>query len=176
MHSINFKTDIILQENENLITNQTEISDLFNNFFINVASDIGKDSVKVDANHPSIIEIQKMNREHFCEDFDFKPIPENFVVKQIVKLGIKKATGYDQISPKILKLANQAIEEPITMLINKSLETSVFPNSLKVAQVVPVHKKNSTLSKGNYRPVSVLPAISKFFERAVYIQITDFFG
>ena len=61
------------------------------------------------------------------------------------------------------------------MLINKSLETSVFPNSLKVAQVVPVHKKNSTLSKGDYRPVSVLPAISKNFERAVYIQITDFF-
>ena len=44
------------------------------------------------ANHPSIIEIQKMNREHFCEDFDFKPIPENFVEKQIVKqlLGMIK--------------------------------------------------------------------------------------
>ena len=129
----------------------------------------------MDENHPSIVEINKMSREHFYEDFDFKSIPENFVDKQIAKLSNKKATGFDQISPKILKLAKPAIEKPITLLINKSLETSEFPNSLKIAQVVPVHKKNSTLSKGNYRPVSVLPAISKFFERAVYIQITEFF-
>ena len=48
-----------------------------------------------------------------------------------------------------------------------------YPAKLKIAQVVPVHKKNSTLC--NYRPVSVLPAVSKIFERAVYIQIVDFF-
>ena len=60
-------------------------------------------------------------------------------------------------------------------MINKSLDTSVFPAKLKIAQVVPVHRKNSTLCKGNDRPVSVLPAVSKFFERAVYIQIVEFF-
>lgn len=55
------------------------------------------------------------------------------------------------------------------------MDTSVFPAKLKIAQVVPVHRKNSTLCKGNDRPVSVLPAVSTFFERAVYIQIVEFF-
>ena len=90
-------------------------------------------------------------------------------------MSAKKATGFDQISPKILKLAKPIVTKPITILINKSLETSVFPDNLKVAQIVPALKKNSTLSKGNYRPVSVLPAISKFFERAVYVQTIEFF-
>ena len=55
------------------------------------------------------------------------------------------------------------------------MDTSVFPAKLKIAQVVPVHKKNSTLCKGNFRSVNVLPAVSTFFERAVYIQIVEFF-
>ena len=63
----------------------------------------------------------------------------------------------------------------INKLINKSLDTSVFPAKLKIAQVVSVHIKNSTLCKGNYRPVNVLPAVSTFFERAVYIQSVEVF-
>jgi hypothetical protein len=55
------------------------------------------------------------------------------------------------------------------------LDTSVFPAKLKIAQVVSVHIKNSTLCKGNNRPVNILPAVSTFFERAVYIQIVEFF-
>ena len=57
-----------------------------------------------------------------------------------------------------------------------SLEHSAFPDALKKAQVVPIHKKNSILEKGNYRPVSVLPTISKLFERAINIQLTEHFN
>ena len=96
-------------------------------FFINVASDIGKDSVSVDENHPNIIEIQKIRSDNEIEDFVFKHINEDFVDKQICKLSVKKATGYDEISPKILKLAKPAVVKPITELINKSLDTAVFP-------------------------------------------------
>jgi hypothetical protein len=68
-------------------------------------------------------------------------------------INIKKATGIDQISPKILKIAKHAVVAPITQLINLSINTCTFPDKLKIAQVVPIHKKNSTLLKGNYRPV-----------------------
>jgi hypothetical protein len=53
------------------------------------------------------------------------------------------------------------------MLINKTIENASFPNKLKEAQVVPLHKKNSQLEVGNYRLVSILPVVSKFFERAI---------
>ena len=69
------------------------------------------------------------------------------------------------------------VKRPVTQLIKRSFETSVFPDSLKLAHVVPVHKKNSTCTMlaGNYRTVSILPAISQFFERAIDTQVVDFF-
>jgi hypothetical protein len=60
--------------------------------------------------------------------------------------------------------------------INKCIDVSIFPDKLKTAQVRPLFKKNNILEKGNYRPVSVLPTISKFFERAIFDQLTDFFN
>jgi hypothetical protein len=50
-----------------------------------------------------------------------------------------------------------------------------YINKLEEAQVVPLHKKNSQLEAGNYRPVSILPVVSKFFERATYQQLIDYF-
>ena len=98
----NFQSDIILNENDNLLTSQSDICDVFNNLFINVAKDIGKDSVPVDENHPSIIEINKIRTGNEKDEFVFKHINEDFVDKQICKLSVKKATA---ISPTILTLA-----------------------------------------------------------------------
>ena len=80
------------------------------------------------------------------------------------KLNIKKATGYDGISPNIIKFAQPVTTNPIKVLINKSIDQSVFPEKLKAAQVSPLFKKNNSLDKNNYRPISVLPTISKFYE------------
>jgi hypothetical protein len=91
-------------------------------------------------------------------------------------LNIKKATGFDGISAKMIKLAKPVVTGPITSLINKSIETSIFPDQLKVVQVKPLFKnKNKQLDKTNYRPASVLPAISKNFERTIFDQRSSFF-
>jgi len=73
-------------------------------------------------------------------------------------------------------LSKPSVIEHITDMVNLSFQSSTFPDSLKIAQVVPVHKKNSTLDKGNYRPVSILPIVSKIFERSINTQLTDFFN
>ena len=106
---------------------------------------------------------------------NFKPVDSNFVEKQLNKMNTKKATGHDQISVKMLKIASNVICKPLTTLVNRSIQSNTFPNSMKVADVVPVHKKNSTLEKGNYRPVSLLPITSKLFERAIYTQLIEHF-
>jgi hypothetical protein len=56
------------------------------------------------------------------------------------------------------------------------MQQSIFPNDLKTAKVCPIHKKNSLLDKGNIRPVSVLPTVSKRFERAMHLQLTERFN
>ena len=142
--------DTILCEEDILITDQQKVCTVFNDFFVNVAKDIGNNSINVDDSHPSIKSIS--NIVETCESqsqFNFNSVNEIFISKQIDKLCAKKATGQDGISSKLLKLAKPSITGPITSLVNKSFTTSIFPDSLKIAQVKPLHKKKSTMDKGN---------------------------
>ena len=90
-------------------------------------------------------------------------------------MNIKKATGIDNIPPKVIKLGKPALLTPITNLVNLSIRTSVFPDKAKVAQVIPVYKKGDPLDKKNYRPVSILTSMSKFFEKTIALQLESFF-
>lgn len=170
----NVKTNnnIILCENDKIVSEPKEVAEIFNHFFVNVAKNIGDQNIKIDKSHPSI---QKINENKMSdEELNFHPVTDEFVNKQINKLNIKKATGCDQISPKIIKFAQPIITNPIKNLINKSIDTSIFPDNLKAAQVTPLYKKNNALEKSNYRPVSVLPCISKFYERAIHDQLMEY--
>ena len=62
----------------------------------------------------------------------------------------------------------------LTRIINSSIQNGCFPDELKAAEVTPIFKKNDDLDKENYRPVSVLPHVSKIIERVMYIQIENF--
>ena len=64
---------------------------------------------------------------------------------------------------------------PLTLIINQSIHTGIFPDKLKIAKVVPFYKKNENYLFENYRPVSVLPAMSKVIERVMHSQVTDYF-
>ena len=79
------------------------------------------------------------------------------------------------ISAKLLKLAKPSIVTPVTIMVYHSFRTSEFPDPLKLAQVAQIHKKNNTLEKGNYRPVSILAVISKIYVRSINEQLSDFF-
>ena len=63
----------------------------------------------------------------------------------------------------------------ITKCINKSIETKYFPDGLKLANVAPVFKKEDLLDKSSYRPVSILPLLSKVYEKVIYNQLSDYF-
>ena len=65
------------------------------------------------------------------------------------------------------------IASPISRLINKSFLTCIFPDVLKEAKIIPIHKKGSKQEVGNYRPISLLPALSKIWEKAINIQLTE---
>lgn len=133
--------DIILQEQNIIETDQQKICETFKNVFVNVTRNIGDSNTKVDETHPSIIEINNKYEYESMSKLDFQPITEDFVSKRISKINVKKATGIDGISPKLLHHANPMIVKPITDLVNLSLSISTFPDSLKTAQVASIHKK-----------------------------------
>ena len=76
---------------------------------------------------------------------------------------------------KILTSLAPSICHTVSSLRNKTFDTSKFPHSLKVGQVLPLHKKKKPLSKENYRPVSILNTTSKLYERAMHDQLVEYF-
>ena len=84
------------------------------------------------------------------------------------KLKIKKSSIYGSIPASILKQCVDAYLPYLIDSINYSLRESTFPEELKHSEVIPVYKKLDLLKKENYRPVSLLPHVSKVFERIIY--------
>ncbi len=65
--------------------------------------------------------------------------------------------------------------EPLTIIINQKLHTGFFPDLLKIAKVTPIFKKDDETIFSNYRPISLLPVISKLFEKVIISQTYYFF-
>ena len=107
--------------------------------------------------------------------FHFELVSEADTSKILQSLSTKNSTGHNGISTKLLKMLAPSIIKAFTLIINQSLITGIFPEKLKLAKVVPLHKKDDTLSMDNYRPVSLLSSISKLFEKVVHIQLSCYF-
>ena len=96
------------------------------------------------------------------------------VLKLIERLSPNKATGLDTISCRLLKEAAPIIASSLVSIINKSIDTGIFPLNWKIAKVFPLFKANDRTNPQNYRPISVLPVISKICERLVYDQLYSY--
>ncbi len=91
-------------------------------------------------------------------------------------LKTNKAPGVDGISPGLLRFCARGIACSLTCLFNRSFELSQFPQAWKYALVIPVHKKGGLSDPGNYRPIALLPTISKVLERIVHNKLSSFLG
>ena len=93
------------------------------------------------------------------------------VEKEIDKLRSDTSTGIDQIPVKFVKLAKVEISGPLTYIINRCIAASSFPRLSKITRTSPIPKVDEPLSDADYRPVSILPTLSKVFERLVLNQL-----
>ena len=92
-------------------------------------------------------------------------VDEQTVKTIIENLSPKRSCGYDDISSIFLKQITTSIIKPLTIVINQVLSNGIFPDKLKIAKVVPIFKKGDCASTNNYRPISLLPVISKVIEK-----------
>ena len=96
------------------------------------------------------------------------------MIKEIAALNPKKSVS-GIIPMKALKLACYECADTLTSIFNTYIvEQAIFPDELKLAEIIPAHKKNATTDKSNYRPISLLPVISKIFERLITKQLEPF--
>ena len=126
--------------------------------------------IKKFQNHPSIKKLK--SKYNFQEKFSFKPVPVNYVESIIKNIPNNKAAR-GEIPLHILKQCGFTYQM-LTDCINDALSQGIFPDSLKFANITPVHKKDEATDKQNYRPVSVLPLLSKVFEKVIYDQLSQY--
>ena len=92
----------------------------------------------------------------------------------INSMKTNKASGPNSIPTKILKLFKKEFSKPLSDIINLSFNQGVFPNLLKITNVIPIHKKGDKLDCNNYRPISLLSNISKIYEKCMHTRLTNF--
>ena len=87
---------------------------------------------------------------------------------------VSKAAGLDGLSGRFLKDGAKFLAKPISDLCNLSINSEKFPDSCKVAKLRPLYKKGSLTQPCNYRPISLLPLISKVIEKVIHDQTSTF--
>ena len=97
-----------------------------------------------------------------------------FVLKQLLALKTNKAIGLDKISAKLLKCVSHSIYQSVTKLLNLSTTTCCFPEVWKCSKVTALFKSGDRTNTTNYRPISILPTLSKILERAVHSQLYEY--
>ena len=119
--------------------------------------------------HPSILKIKE--NYNFDETFHFNDKSVSDMEYEISRLNPNKTTSYNDIPAKILSKNKDIVSPFVTKIYDNAKSSCDFPNPLKVGIVTPVHKKGEKTNKENYRPISILPTVSKVFEKNMYNEI-----
>ena len=106
--------------------------------------------------------------------FNITKVTYNDVRKVILGLRNDCSTGPDQIPAKFLKLCVDEICSPITHIINSSISNCIFPDQWKVSKISPIPKIKHPIESSDYRPISILPILSKVYEKLIMLQMVSF--
>ena len=156
--------------NGSYISDKKKISDEFNNYFTNIGPNLAS-QIQL----PNDSSFKDYLQSPCSSSFNFERVESNTICKIIDNLKPKSSCGIDHISNKLLKLIKNSISIPLAVIINQSIENGIFPERLKVAKIIPLFKKDEDYLLENYRPISVLPSISKVFERVIHNQLSNYF-
>jgi potassium voltage-gated channel Eag-related subfamily H protein 8 len=141
------------------VSDSTIISNKFCEYFTNVGRDCA-------AKIPNAkIPYAHYLRQGHARSFVMQPITPGDVINTLSRMKGKNSSGHDNISSKLLKTLRGEIAFPLTKLINNSLSSGIVTNSLKIAKVIPLHKAKDKSLLSNYRPISLLPVLSKVLEK-----------
>lgn len=142
-----------------------EISNHMNTYFSTIGSTL---SQKIQSPY-TVIKPPPMNPETIF----LLPTSSQEVNKVINELKQKKG-GVDNIDARSLIILSKYIAEPLAYILNLCMDKSIWPNALKKADVIPIHKSNDKHIVSNYRPISLVSNIAKIFEKIIYSRFLSF--
>ena len=156
---------------DNLVKyDSNSITEMFNEFF----STIGELLAQKQMSEPEVIKLYMQTMTRHDLSIFLAPTSSDEIHKLIENLPNKTSSGYDKISSILLKSLSKAISTPLEIIFNRSLEEGVFPDKMKLADVVPPYKNKDNQECTNYRPISLLISLSKLLEKIMYKRVYQF--
>ena len=149
------------------ISNPMETSNMFNNYFSSIASSMFHFHINIFSDFLK----NRSNISLFVSTTD-----KTEIESVISSLDSNKSVGPNSIPTKILKLLKSNVPSQLSEICNISFFSGVFPSMLKIAKVIPIHKRDSKLDFSSYRPISLLSKIEKFLEKLMYNKMYKFFS
>ena len=160
-----------IKSGDDIISDEFDLAERFNDFFINIATNL-KEPIK----ESNFDDLQEYIRQKIPDNviFELPEIDENFVFMYLSTLDVSKATGLDGIGPKMLKLSSGIITKRFTYIVNKCILYGHFPDSWKQAKVNPLFKSSAKDDINSYRPIPILPTLSKLIEKFMQKHLMNY--
>ena len=155
-------------ENDTKTSDPAKMAEEFNNYFTTVACGITQKIPRTPKSPLDYLSNLNLN------SFFISPCTASEVSSLIRSLKLGKSSGPNSIPVKLLKILEEPISNDLSVLINESFVSGIFPDNLKIAKVVPIFKKGLTTLKSNYRPISLLSIFSKIFEKVMHQRMYKF--
>ena len=158
-HKKNVSADIEIRDTK--ISSASEMAEAFNRHFANIGHDLARDI-------PSADTVPESYLISTNSTFSFQSCSSNEVRELLEKLETKKSTGLDNLPSRMLKIAAGALAPSLAFLFNQSISSGIVLAEWKLARVTPIFKKGKRQDVNNYRPISIIPAVAKVFERIIF--------
>ena len=159
---------LCLNVDGNILSDSYEIGNRFNTFYTIVTQKL------VDKMNKPLTTYQDYLKDAMDKSFYIKPTNPDEIEKLISQLDWSKSSDIYDISIKIVKLSAPYISDMLSHIFNKSFSEGIFPQKLKYAFVLPLHKSGSKLLLTNYRPISILPVLSNILEQLMQVRLVKF--
>ena len=180
-----YDQNITLIEKKRSISEKHKVANIFNKYFVHITKTLNTPEWKPQkgltfqnldiildtfSSHPSVIQI----KEKTNKVFSFRHVLPWETYRAILSVNQNKSTS-GTIPTKVLRSLAKEICIPLTDCINSAILNGKLPSELKMADVIPIFKNDDPFEKANYRLISLLPSLSKVYEKLIYQQLSTFF-
>ena len=160
--------NIEFKDNGHPIQDPIDVANAFNKYFNNIGPDLA--SKIINKKDDFLIYLN----DNVNQSLFFNPTNIHEILEIVRSLKCSKSSGYDELSVFLLKQIIHFIASPLLHIFNLSLSQGIFPDPLKIAKIIPIYKKDDQSNIANYRPISLLPSISKILEKIAYKRLYSF--
>ena len=171
LNARHYRTSSCIKEviiDDQIVNSPNQLAETFNTYSSNVGSNLS-DEIPSSADS---------NPEDYLDPtdgtFSLQFPSVNTVTRLLKTIDEKKSAGLDNIPNKLLKIAAEVVAPSLTKIFIQSIITGIFPKEWKEARVSPLYKSGAKNYRSNYRPISVIPTVSKIYEKIIYDQLYDY--